>query len=359
METRVCSKCNEEKDLTKDNFRVAKSSKSGKKYFYRFCKECYYKQTNEARRKRERVKVEERDKIGYTTTETRYCKMCDKTKPILEFSPSVYYCKPCMASYARKKRSAIKSKTQLQYEKEVRTGLRVCKKCSTEKKLNTNNFRKNGFSKVDNRQLYEMTCNECQSERAKKWRKENAEYKRETDRKWRVENKEYKAKRDKEYREANEERINKRRAAYRDKNKDQINSRNRIFSKKYREENKDNPLFILQNRLRARLGIALKERGYKKASKTQQTIGCDWNTLKIHLESQFLEGMTWENIGEWHVDHIIPLSAAANEKELYCLSHFKNLQPLWEFDNLSKHDNYNPENKRKYLEWYSANVKKL
>lgn len=278
--------------------------------------------------------------------------MCDKTKSILEFSPSVYYCKPCLSSYRKEKRKGVKSKTQLQYEKEAKTGLRVCRKCNSEKELNSNNFIKNGFSKVDNRQLYAMTCKKCESERAKKWREKNAEYKREADRKGREENKEYKAKIDKKYREANEEKINKRRAIYREKNRDEINSRNRIFNKKYREENKDNPLFILQGRLRARLYLALNERGYKKKSKTQQTIGCDWETLKTHLESQFVDGMSWENIGDWHVDHIIPLSAAANENELYCLSHYENLQPLWEFDNLSKHDDYTPEDKSKYLEWY-------
>ena len=42
---------------------------------------------------------------------------------------------------------------------------------------NITNYIKNGFSKVDNRQLYVMTCKECESQRAKKWRKENTDYK--------------------------------------------------------------------------------------------------------------------------------------------------------------------------------------
>jgi hypothetical protein len=58
--------------------------------------------------------------------------------------------------------------------------------------------------------------------------------------------------------------------------------------------------------------------------------------LKIYLEEKFIDGMSWENQGKWHIDHILPLSSATNEDELYKLCHFTNLQPMWATDNIRK-----------------------
>jgi hypothetical protein len=56
------------------------------------------------------------------------------------------------------------------------------------------------------------------------------------------------------------------------------------------------------------------------------------------LEKQFVVGMSWDNRNKWHIDHIIPLSSAKTEEEIYKLAHYTNLQPLWAEDNLSKGD---------------------
>ncbi len=50
--------------------------------------------------------------------------------------------------------------------------------------------------------------------------------------------------------------------------------------------------------------------------------------------------MSWENYGEWHIDHKKPVSWANSEEELYELNHYTNLQPLWATENLSKKDRY-------------------
>jgi hypothetical protein len=73
-----------------------------------------------------------------------------------------------------------------------------------------------------------------------------------------------------------------------------------------------------------------------KRNKTFNIVGCSPQFLKEHLENQFIDGMDWDNRGEWHIDHIIPLSSAKTEDELYKLCHYTNLQPLWAEDNLKK-----------------------
>jgi hypothetical protein len=65
-------------------------------------------------------------------------------------------------------------------------------------------------------------------------------------------------------------------------------------------------------------------------------LGCTYAEAFEHLSKQFTKGMTWDNYGEWHIDHYIPLSSAKNESELKKLAKYTNLQPLWAEDNLSK-----------------------
>ena len=67
-------------------------------------------------------------------------------------------------------------------------------------------------------------------------------------------------------------------------------------------------------------------------------LGADYETAFNHIESRFKDGMTWDNQGEWHIDHIVPLASATTEEELIKLCHYTNLQPLWAEDNLKKGD---------------------
>jgi hypothetical protein len=74
-----------------------------------------------------------------------------------------------------------------------------------------------------------------------------------------------------------------------------------------------------------------------KNNSTLDIIGCTPQFLKEYIENQFTDGMSWELMGKYiHIDHIIPLSSAKTEEELYKLCHYSNLQPLWAEDNLKK-----------------------
>lgn len=80
----------------------------------------------------------------------------------------------------------------------------------------------------------------------------------------------------------------------------------------------------------------------KGDERTREILGYVPSELKIHLESQFVEGMTWDNYGEWHIDHRKPISLYLKEgildpKEVNRLS---NLAPLWGRDNLAKGSSY-------------------
>ena len=167
-------------------------------------------------------------------------------------------------------------------------------------------------------------------------------------RKYREENKEKVAKRKKEWAEKNREKIAESQRNYRAtpkyaKNKEKYREENRDKLAKDRKERRQTDTeFRLSGNLRTRLNIALKKGVGKKCGSTLELTGCTWAELRSHLESQFAEGMTWENYGlyGWHVDHIKPcnsfdLTIDSQQRECF---HYTNLQPLWAEDNLKKSD---------------------
>ena len=69
-------------------------------------------------------------------------------------------------------------------------------------------------------------------------------------------------------------------------------------------------------------------------------MGCSYEFFKIYIEDKFDDKMSWDNHGKyWHLDHIIPISWAKDEEELYKLNHYTNYQPLSAIENLSKNNN--------------------
>jgi hypothetical protein len=106
--------------------------------------------------------------------------------------------------------------------------------------------------------------------------------------------------------------------------------------RKYCRKMRQVPEYKAFKNVRNRLMRFLKKRKINKNNSAVASIGLRPDELRQYIESKFKPGMTWDNYGKWHVDHIIPISSAANETEAMKLNHYSNLQPLWASENLKK-----------------------
>ena len=92
----------------------------------------------------------------------------------------------------------------------------------------------------------------------------------------------------------------------------------------------------LAERLRVRLYAAVKG-GFKKGSAVRD-LGCNISKFKDFISEKFQTGMSWDNHGGWHLDHILPLASfdLTDRKQFLAACHYTNYQPLWAKDNLKK-----------------------
>jgi len=90
--------------------------------------------------------------------------------------------------------------------------------------------------------------------------------------------------------------------------------------------------------LRTRISKLLKLKNADKFNKFYNYLGCTKEEFIEYFQQKFKEGMTWENHGEWHIDHIKPCASfnLLDEEEQKKCFHYTNLQPLWASENLSK-----------------------
>lgn len=121
-------------------------------------------------------------------------------------------------------------------------------------------------------------------------------------------------------------------AKYRENNRDEINK----YGKAYIKRKRLDPYYRISKNLSKALWDNLKTHGKKKGARWISLVNFTIEELIYHLESQFRDGMTWDNYGPfWHVDHIRPLSSFSSEK-LMDAWELSNLQPLLKQENLSK-----------------------
>jgi hypothetical protein len=220
-----------------------------------------------------------------------------------------------------------------------------CKKCTNIKqkedrlknlekrrKMNLASYYKKREENLARAKSYAEKTKESKAEYDKRYREENkakiAEYKKQ----WAIENAQQVFNQQKKYRQENAEKLSKEKSEYTKNNRPKINARQSKYDKKRRA---NDPLYRL---IRNTRNMVLRYILGSKDKKTQEIVGCTFEELKLHIEKQFTEGMTWDNYGinGWHIDHIKPLAMASTQEEIMASNHYTNLQPMWALDNLKK-----------------------
>lgn len=113
----------------------------------------------------------------------------------------------------------------------------------------------------------------------------------------------------------------------------------RALARELYKKKRLDPSFVIATRIRNGLRHSL--RGIGKSRRAFEILGYSVEQLTVHLERQFTKGMTWKNMGQWHIDHIVPLSSFGIKseedpalREAWALS---NLRPIWAVENMRKH----------------------
>lgn len=243
---------------------------------------------------------------------TKICKTCSKELTIdLYHKPNIGSCKICTNKKQKENR---------------------LKNIDKRRESNRLSYYKKREENLARAKSYAEKIKESKAEYDKRYREQNklkiAEYKKQ----WATENAEQISERMRNYRKENSEKLAIEKSQYSKNNRPKINARKSIYEKNRRATD---PLFKLKKNTR---NMVLRYMSNGKCKRTQEIIGCTYEELKLHIEKQFIEGMTWDNYGidGWHVDHIKPLAAADSEEEIVRLNHYTNLQPLWALDNLKK-----------------------
>jgi hypothetical protein len=182
---------------------------------------------------------------------------------------------------------------------------------------------------LEKKKVYYQDNIEKISEKDKKRYSENKEKENERTKMYYSENKDIISERKRKKYNENPDKERKRISLYRKKNKDRINEKIRL-------RKQDDTLYKAKMAIRSVISCSIRNQGYKKNSLTYEILCCSYEDFKSYIEEQFTEGMSWENYGEWHLDHKTPISWADSEEKVYELNHYLNFQPLWAFDNLSK-----------------------
>ena len=256
------------------------------------------------------------------------CGKCKEEKPLIDFHKKKGgkygvegRCKKCKKQYRQDNKERIKEYRKQYYQ---------------ENKERRKQYRKQHYQENKERiKQYHKQYQQKNKERIKQYRQDNKERIKDYNKQRYQDNKERIKQYHKQYYQENKER----KKQYRQDNKERLA---KCRNERRKQRRQSDPMFKLKGNLRRRTNQAFRSKGYSKKSKTKEMLGVEWEILKKHIERQFTKGMSWDNYGKWHVDHIVPLASAKTEEEVIKLCHYSNLQPLWAKDNLSKNDKIEP-----------------
>jgi ATP-dependent Lon protease len=151
------------------------------------------------------------------------------------------------------------------------------------------------------------------------------------------ETKKRKSENHKKWSEQNKEHLKQYIKEYRKNNVDKIRQIKRDYER-YRKAS--DPAYKLISNFRTAIYQVLKENNVEKNKHYFDILKYTPEELISHLEKQFTDSMTWENYGEWHVDHRMPISSfnfesVDDDSFIKCWS-LENLQPMWGKENIIK-----------------------
>ena len=196
----------------------------------------------------------------------------------------------------------------------------------------------------------------CASQANAQYRANSPEKARQSCTRWRINNKERTKQTSAEWLSNNRERKNKTTAAWRANNP----NRTKDIEKRKYDKRMSTPHGKLNTALRTSLRKSLKR--IKNGRSWETLVGYTVSDLKKHLESQFEEGMSWDNYGRngWHIDHKTPLSwfnfSAPEDRGFKKCWALENLQPMWAIENIKKGNHYMGEYKGENHGKYSATL---
>lgn len=229
--------------------------------------------------------------------------------------------------------------------------MKICSKCKEAKPLSE------FFKRASSSDGKTSACKECNKKKTYAWRSANkekwneyvkGEYQNSERRKNKIKrNAELKAAADK-YRSENAALINSERAKRNERRPAVIAYRKAFRSTpEYKERARERrrikhetePGFRLNRRMSSAIARTLKDG--KGGRSWMSLVPYTLDQLHRHIERQFTKGMTWENMGDWHIDHIIPLASFSFETEadadFQAAWAMTNLRPLWAKENIVKH----------------------